>query len=106
MARGWGNIARGIKEISRDRQTGTSECIAYAWDLESGYYDERQFQVRHWRDWSAKRGVRFIDGFAPFFKDPAETALHKNYIKGDVHFTEAGNRLIYETARQEVGGDW
>ena len=24
--------------------------FAYAWDLESGYYDERQFQVRHWRD--------------------------------------------------------
>jgi len=44
----WGNIASGIKEISRNE--GYSECIAYAWDLESGYYDERQFQVRHWRD--------------------------------------------------------
>jgi hypothetical protein len=48
IARRWGNLASGIKEISR--QQGYSECVAYAWDLESGFYDERQFQVRHWRD--------------------------------------------------------
>lgn len=48
IAQRWGNIASGIKEISRQGQY--SECIAYAWDLESGYYDERQYQVRHWRD--------------------------------------------------------
>ncbi len=48
VARRWGNIASGIKEVSR--QHGCSECVAYAWDLETGYYDERQFQVRHWRD--------------------------------------------------------
>jgi len=48
IAQQWGNIASGIKEISRHGEY--SECVAYAWDLESGYYDERQFQVRHWRD--------------------------------------------------------
>lgn len=48
IARRWGNLASGIKEMSR--ANGYSECIAYAWDLESGFYDERQFQVRHWRD--------------------------------------------------------
>ena len=48
IASRWGNIASGIKEISR--YNGYSECVAYAWDLETGYYDERQFQVRHWRD--------------------------------------------------------
>ena len=48
MAQKWGNIASGIKEIAR--HGGYSECVAYAWDLETGYYDERQFQVRHWRD--------------------------------------------------------
>src|SRR5215469_12909312 len=50
LARRWGNIASGIKEISRDWENGSSECVAYAWDLETGYYDERQFQIRHWRD--------------------------------------------------------
>lgn len=48
IARQWGNLASGLKEISR--ADGYSECVAYAWDLETGYYDERQFQVRHWRD--------------------------------------------------------
>jgi hypothetical protein len=48
LAQRWGNIASGIKELSRSN--GYSECVAYAWDLESGYFDERQFQVKHWRD--------------------------------------------------------
>jgi hypothetical protein len=48
IAQRWGNIASGIKELSRHGEY--SECVAYAWDLETGYYDERQFQVRHWRD--------------------------------------------------------
>lgn len=48
LAQRWGNIASGVKEVSR--AGGYSECIAYAWDMESGFYDERQFQVRHWRD--------------------------------------------------------
>ena len=48
VAQRWGNLASGMREISR--QNGYSECVAYAWDLETGYRDERQFQVRHWRD--------------------------------------------------------
>jgi hypothetical protein len=48
IAQRWGNLASGIKEIARHGEY--SECIAYAWDLESGFYDERQFQIRHWRD--------------------------------------------------------
>jgi hypothetical protein len=48
IAQRWGNIASGIKEIARHGEY--SECVAYAWDLETGFYDERQFQVRHWRD--------------------------------------------------------
>lgn len=48
IARRWGNVASGIKEVTRG--DGFSEYIAYAWDLESGYYDERQFHVRHWID--------------------------------------------------------
>lgn len=48
LAQQWGNIASGIKELSRHGEY--SECLAYAWDLETGFYDERVFQVRHWRD--------------------------------------------------------
>lgn len=59
IARRWGNMASGIKEVSR--QGGYSECIAYAWDLETGYYDERQFQVRHWRDKKDGKGYPVTD---------------------------------------------
>lgn len=58
IARRWGNIASGIKELSRSE--GYSDCVAYAWDLETGYYDERQFQVRHWRD-TKKGGYQLTD---------------------------------------------
>jgi dethiobiotin synthetase len=54
----------------------------------------------------AARGVRFVDGFAPFFKEPAKETLRRYYIEGDVHFTAAGNRLIYETVRRAVDGNW
>jgi hypothetical protein len=47
-ARHWGNLSSGIRIMSS--ANGVTEAIAYAWDLESGYYDERQFHVKHWRD--------------------------------------------------------
>jgi hypothetical protein len=48
LARSWGNIWCGVTELSR--ANGVSECLAYAWDLETGFRDEKRFQVRHWRD--------------------------------------------------------
>ena len=52
------NIASGIKETLRSGEY--SERVAYAWDLDSRYYDERQFQVRHWRD-TQKGGYPLTD---------------------------------------------
>ena len=48
MARRWGNIECGVKEISR--HGGYSECVSYAWDLETNFRDSKTFQVKHWRD--------------------------------------------------------
>lgn len=56
IARHWGNLASGVKEISR--RDGYSECVAYAWDLETNYRDEKQYQVRHQRD--TRRGAQRI----------------------------------------------
>lgn len=47
IARRWGNISCGIKEV---RHEGYSECKAEAWDLETGFYDFRTFHVEHVRD--------------------------------------------------------
>lgn len=51
MARAWGNITYGLREISRG--DGESEIEAFAWDLESNTRVTRQFVLRHIRD---KRG--------------------------------------------------
>ena len=48
--------------------------------------------------------MRFVDGFAPFFREPAETVLGKYYIPGDSHFVPAGHRLLFEQVRQVPGG--
>jgi len=53
LARGWGNMVSGVREVSRgvdERGVGYSECVAYAWDLETNVREERYFRVPHWRD--------------------------------------------------------
>lgn len=48
VARRWGNMECGVKELSRNN--GYSECEAFAWDMETGFRDTKSFQVKHWRD--------------------------------------------------------
>jgi hypothetical protein len=48
LARCWGNIEYGIRELSR--REGESEMEAYAWDLETNVMTSQKFTVRHMRD--------------------------------------------------------
>lgn len=48
LARCWGNIDYGIRELSR--REGESEMEAYAWDLETNTMSSQKFAVRHIRD--------------------------------------------------------
>lgn len=48
LARTWGNIDYGIRELSR--KEGVSEMEAYAWDLETNTSSSQKFTVRHIRD--------------------------------------------------------
>lgn len=50
MAKYWGNISYGTKELSQNKNTHTSEMMAYAWDLETNTRVEKIFQVEHKRD--------------------------------------------------------
>jgi len=58
LARGWGNILCGVSELTRSG--GQSEVLTYAWDLETGYRDEKRFTVRHWRD--TQQGGHAVSG--------------------------------------------
>ena len=109
----WGRRGLEIAGANLDKLVGLCrdwQCrvtlVVYPWPDSIVVKDRDSLQVRHWRDWSAARGVRFVDGFAPFFKEPAQETLRRYYIEGDVHFTPAGNRLIYETVCQAVDGNW
>lgn len=77
--------------------------VVYPWPANVLAGDRNSIQVTHWRDWAARHGVRFIDGFAPFFREPAEEAVRKYYIPGDVHFSAAGHRLLFDELRRTMG---
>lgn len=53
LARVWGNIKYGIRELSRDDGAARSEMLAYAWDVQTNTRAETSFIVPHLRD---KRG--------------------------------------------------
>lgn len=56
IARHWGNITYGLRELAR--KNGSSEIEAFAWDLETNTRVTRQFQMNHIRD--TKQGPKAI----------------------------------------------
>lgn len=48
VARHWGNIISGIKEIGGDGRRSTVK--AYCWDMQSNFYDEKIFEVEYIRN--------------------------------------------------------
>lgn len=49
IAKLWGNVSYGIKELSQNTTIHESEVLAYAWDLETNVRAERIFYVPHTR---------------------------------------------------------
>jgi hypothetical protein len=47
LARIWGNLDYGVKELRRDDDLGESEVIAYAWDQQANVRSVRSFIVPH-----------------------------------------------------------
>ncbi|MBX9919110.1 MAG: hypothetical protein K2Y33_04655, partial [Mycolicibacterium frederiksbergense] len=49
LARIWGNIDYGVKELHRDDQQGVSEVLAFAWDVQKNSRSSRTFINPHQR---------------------------------------------------------
>jgi hypothetical protein len=49
LARIWGNIDYGVRELRRDETLGVSEVQAFAWDQQTNVRSTRTFQVPHQR---------------------------------------------------------
>lgn len=47
LARCWGNLTYGVKELSRNDDAGQSELLAYAWDMQTNARSEIVFIVPH-----------------------------------------------------------
>lgn len=57
VARHWGNINYGIKEM--EQKKGESTMLAYAWDMETNTRQEKLFQVRH--ELYTKKGIKKLE---------------------------------------------
>lgn len=55
LARVFGNISYGVKELARDDIRGQSELVAYCWDMQHNTRSEINFIVPHTRGKSNKR---------------------------------------------------
>lgn len=102
IARRWGNIEMGVKEIGRG--DGYSEVMAYAVDLQTGTRDVKTFQVRHWRD--TKRGGYAITDERDIYETIANSGARRkracilSVIPQDVQ--EAAVRQCELTLKQKV----
>jgi hypothetical protein len=69
--------------------------------------ENRQSQI--WREFCESRCEKFIDTFPVFEKLESELGpsgvYEKYFLEGDVHFTKAGNELIFRAIEKEFGGN-
>lgn len=70
--------------------------VVYPWPTQILHGDLDSIQVRVWREWASRHSVHFINLFPDFMpsgQDPRE-GIRKHYIQGDIHWNEAGHRLV------------
>lgn len=70
IARCWGNLDFGIKELSQ--KEGESEMLAYAWDLEANVRSSQNFTVAHVTD--TKNGAKKLTSQRDIYENNANNA--------------------------------
>ncbi len=59
--------------------------------------------VTYWSKFAEMRGIRFLNLFPAFIADePPEAVYGKYFIPGDIHWNEAGNRLVADAVLQHI----
>ncbi len=66
----------------------------YPWPDQILASDRDSRQVRFWSRWAAARNVGFINCFPAFFQDSGEDTVRRDFIKGDIHWNQAGHRRV------------
>ena len=107
LARCWGNIDYGIKELRRDVSDGVSEMLAFAWDMETNTRLETAFIVPHVRD--TRRGRKELTDQRDIYENNANNAARRvrECIFGVLPpwLTEEAKDLCHKTIEKGVSGN-
>lgn len=69
----------------------------YPWPDQILVRDRGSLQARFWKDWADAHGAALVDLFPVFVTDqPPRETVSRYFIPGDVHWNEAGHRLVAE----------
>src|SRR5262249_34569397 len=89
------------------KSRGISLAVAvYPWPDQVRLGDLDSRQARFWRGWCAAHGADFLDFFPCFVgTGRSREVLATDFIAGDIHWTEAGHRVIADGfLRHRAGG--
>ena len=78
------------------RARGIALTVAvYPWPDQVRHHDLRSKQAAFWSAWAAAQGAGFIDYFPRFIgATPPDEVLDRYFIRGDVHWNEAGHEVV------------
>jgi len=98
-----GGIARSLQNMTKLSDLLASRgipltIVTYPWPQQIARNDRDSRQVALWRNFCLGRCKAFIDLFPVYFAatDRDKDWYEHLYIFGDVHFSAAGNRIMYE----------
>ncbi|MBF6328755.1 hypothetical protein [Nocardia transvalensis] len=75
LARCWGNIDYGLKELRRDDTKGESEMLAHAWDMQTNARASTTFIVPHVRD--TKAGAKKLTETRDIYENNANAGARR-----------------------------
>jgi len=75
IAKYWGNLNYGIKELSQSQTEHSSEMMAYCWDMENNVRVERIFKVPHIRD--TKQGAKLLTDARDIYEKTANDGARR-----------------------------
>lgn len=81
--------------------------VIYPWPRQLYRRQRENVHVRTWRAFAHQNGVEFIDLFNDFLPPGADpdAAYRRFFIRGDVHWSAEGHRVVAERLLQVLGGE-
>lgn len=98
--------ARKHMDLLADFAAAQGICLTvavYPWPDQILANDRDSRQVRFWSAWAEAKGVGLIDCFPSFFQGSGDEMVRREFIKGDIHWNQAGHRRVAEVVLAHLG---